>query len=108
MDSPIIGYKFTVQYELNGYRSDFIKSRIHYSSIVTPDRDEDTGKFSTEYPAESFIQAVNELDTATTSKVAEKVGCSYDLAYRRLRELVEEGALKKVSVGGSFVWQRSE
>jgi len=71
---------------------------------VPNDRDEDSGKFREQYPTESFLRAVNELDMATTSNVAESVGCSYDLAYRRLNMLVEDGQLAKVEVGGSFVW----
>ncbi|WP_396611464.1 transcriptional regulator [Haloferax sp. S1W] len=72
---------------------------------MAPDRDKDTGRYRKEYPVESFLQAVSELEVATTSKVAKKVGCSYDLAYRRLHELEERGNLKKQEVGGSFVWQ---
>lgn len=75
---------------------------------MAPDRDENTGEFSTEYPTESFIQAIDELDAATTAKVAELVGCSYDLAYRRLRELCEDEQLEKEAIGGSFVWYRHE
>lgn len=74
---------------------------------MPPDRDEDTGQFSEEYPATSFLQAVQELEPATTTRVAEAVGCSYDLAYRRLHELVDQGDLEKQKVGGSFVWRRT-
>lgn len=72
---------------------------------VTPDRDDETGQYSPEYPLESFLEAVEELHTATTAKVATKVDCSYDLAYRRLHDLEEQGALTKEEVGGSFVWK---
>lgn len=82
-----------------------IKSREHNQTLVTGDRDEDTGQFSEKYPLELFLTAVNELDTATTSKVAEKVSCSYDLAYRRLHDLEKEGDLTKQDIGGSFVWE---
>jgi len=75
---------------------------------VAPDRDEDTGRFSAEYSVEAFLQAVHELETATTSNVAKNVGCSYDLAYRRLHKLEEDGELTKQRVGGSFVWTRKE
>jgi CTP-dependent riboflavin kinase len=75
---------------------------------VAPDRDEDTGRFSSEYSRESFLEAIRDLDVATTSKVAENVDCSYDLAYRRLQDLEESGSIYKQEVGNSFVWIRKE
>ena len=71
------------------------------------DRDDESGRFREQYPAESFLNAVEELDVVTTSKVAEHVGCSYDLAYRRLNALAEEGQVEKMDVGGSFMWART-
>ncbi|EMA15424.1 hth domain-containing protein [Haloarcula marismortui ATCC 33799] len=71
---------------------------------MSPDRDDETGQFEEEYPVAEFLQAVRTLDTATTNSVAESVGCSYDLAYRRLHTLAEEGQLDKERIGGTFVW----
>lgn len=73
--------------------------------VVAPDRNDETGQYTEEYPDESFLEAVSELDPATTSRVAEMVGCSYDLAYRRLQDLNENEALTRIRVGGSFVWK---
>lgn len=72
---------------------------------MSPNRDDKTGKFDEEYPRESFLEAVEEIGTATTSRVADHVGCSYDLAYRRLNELLERGEVEREEVGGSFVWK---
>ena len=72
------------------------------------DRDEDSGRFSREYPRDSFLDALEELDVATTAKVAERVDCSYDLAYHRLNELAKEGSATKREIGGSFVWRLGE
>ena len=81
----------------------------NYDSTAVPnDRDEDSGKFREQYPTESFLKAVDELNMATTSKVAESVGCSYDLAYRRLTALAEEGQVVKSEVGGSLVWSEPQ
>lgn len=71
------------------------------------DRDDESGRFRTQYGTESFLNAVEELNVATTSKVAERVGCSYDLAYRRLNALAEDENVVKTDVGGSFVWERT-
>jgi hypothetical protein len=75
--------------------------------IVPTERDDDSGQFREQYSRELFLEAVGKLDVATTSKVAERVGCSYDLAYRRLNTLSEQGDVEKTDVGGSFVWSRS-
>ena len=64
----------------------------------------DEGKFNKKYPDRNFISAVESLPVASTQNVADKVGCSYDLAYRRLQDLEEESEIEKEEVGGSFVW----
>jgi CTP-dependent riboflavin kinase len=73
--------------------------------IVTTDRDDESGRFREQYSTEAFVEAVQELDVATTSKIAERVGCSYDLAYRRLKTLAEEDEIERTDVAGSFVWK---
>lgn len=73
---------------------------------MPPKRDDDSGEFTDQYPRQEFIEAVRELEMATTTKVAEYVGCSYDLAYRRLHEFEEEGEISKTDVGGLFIWSR--
>jgi hypothetical protein len=70
---------------------------------MVKDRDEE-GKYSETYPDSSFFEAVQELPVASTQNVAEEVGCSYDLAYRRLGDLVEDGRLEREEVGNSFVY----
>lgn len=72
---------------------------------MPPKRDDETGKFDEEYPRESFVETIEELEPATTSRVAEYVECSYDLAYRRLNELFENGEVEREEIGGSFVWK---
>jgi len=74
---------------------------------VPTDRDDESGRFREQYRTGTFLKAVEETDVATTSKVAEQVGCSYDLAYRRLKALAEDGDVVKTDVGGSFVWERA-
>lgn len=67
------------------------------------ERDEE-GKYSETYPDSAFLDAVAELPVASTRLVAKEVGCSYDLAYRRLKELLEEEELEREEVGNSFVY----
>ncbi|MFB6243155.1 MAG: transcriptional regulator [Halobaculum sp.] len=70
---------------------------------MADNRDED-GKFREQYPDSDFVSAVEDATVASTQTVAEAVGCSYDLAYRRLQALEEEEKIGCESVGGSFVW----
>ena len=71
------------------------------------DRDEG-GKFNQEYSDEEFLSAVENLPVAGTQKVADEVGCSYNLAYRRLKNLNESGQVNCEKVGSAFVWTRTE
>jgi len=74
---------------------------------VTTSRDDDSGQFTEQYPRKAFVQAVASIENATTTRVADEVGCSYDLAYRRLNALDSEGEIEKITVGSSFIWTRS-
>jgi len=64
------------------------------------------GQFTEEYPDEVFVSAIDSLPVASTQKVADEVGCSYDLAYRRLQSLENNGEIEFEKVGGSFVWTK--
>jgi hypothetical protein len=96
--------KIPVQYILNGWCPLTINTKAVRRPDVADDRDDDSGRFQTTYPTETFLAAVEHLDVPTTSNVADYVGCSYDLAYRRLNALAETGHVEKTDVGGSFMW----
>jgi CTP-dependent riboflavin kinase len=66
-------------------------------------RDE-SGKYSETYPDSAFLDAVHKLPVASTQNVADEVGCSYDLAYRRLNDLYDEEEVEREEVGNSFVY----
>lgn len=72
---------------------------------MTDERDEESGKFVKQYDDKLFFQAISSLETPTTQKIADEVGCSYDLAYRRLKELESEGEITSMDVGGSLLWK---
>lgn len=73
-------------------------------STVPPERDVDSGRFTEQYPREAFFEAVAGIENATTKNVADEVGCSYDLAYRRLTTLADDGEITRIEIGSSFVW----
>lgn len=68
------------------------------------DSRDEGGRWRPQYEDEAFLTAVESLSVASTQRVADKVGCSYNLAYRRLKQLEEEERMESKTVGGSFVW----
>jgi len=68
------------------------------------DRDEYSGRFTQEYTDEDFVRAVEELVSCSTTEVADHVGCSSDLAYRRLTELASESRIDSEKLAGNYRW----
>lgn len=70
------------------------------------DRDEETGRFTTEFQDEDFTNAIRELDgSASTSEIADLLDCDRRTAYLRLNELEDEGHISSRKVGNSLLWQ---
>lgn len=82
---------------------DFNNQETH--NLGMPNRDENSGKFTEEYPDKAFLDAVEQIETPTTVQISNEVGCSYNLAYRRLKELVEKKKVQCEKIGSSFVWE---
>jgi len=72
--------------------------------FVVRERDENSGKYTQEYPDNEFIEAIESLDFPSTAEIADEVGCSYTLAYHRLNSLADEGEIKRLEIGNSFAW----
>jgi uncharacterized membrane protein len=69
------------------------------------DRDADTGRYSEEYPPDSFVDAIKSDGGATgTQDVANIVGCSYETAYKKLHKLAEAGTIVRRKVGNVNLW----
>jgi len=68
------------------------------------DRDEYSGRYTREYTDGDFVRAVKEQGSCSTTDVANHVGCSSDLAYRRLKELTAEGEIESEKVAGNYRW----
>ena len=69
------------------------------------ERDEESGQFAPKFADGDFLDAVRELNGATTSEVAEAVGCKYRTAYARLGDLQEEGGVTSTKVGNTLLWE---
>ncbi|MDS0474582.1 transcriptional regulator [Natrinema sp. 1APR25-10V2] len=69
------------------------------------DRDEESGKFTEEYPQEDFIHALEELGSTGTTDVSDFVGCDRRTAYLKLQSLEEEGKVTSQKVGNALLWK---
>jgi predicted transcriptional regulator len=72
------------------------------------EQDKETGRISQQYSDEQFIEVVKNSSPASTSEVAEGVGCSSDNAYRRLKTLEEAGEINSKMAGNSLIWFTAE
>lgn len=69
------------------------------------DRDDESGQYQETYPTEAFISALeSEGGSAGTQDVADRVGCSYETAYKKLRSLTEDGEIDRRKVGNANLW----
>lgn len=68
------------------------------------DRDEYSGRFTQEFSDSEFVAAVEELGSCSTTEVADHIGCSSDLAYRRLLELESEDSIAAEKIAGNYRW----
>ena len=68
------------------------------------EQDEETGKITQQYTDEQFLEVVKDSAPASTSEIAEGVGCSSDNAYRRLKALEETGEIESKMAGNSLIW----
>lgn len=72
--------------------------------MMARERDDFSGRFTRTFSLSDFVDAVEKVDIASTQHVADEVGCSYDLAYRRLKELEEENKIKVKKIGNTYRW----
>ena len=74
-------------------------------SLNNPHRDEESGQYTETYPTEDFLEAIDNTDSmAGTQDVADAVGCSYETAYKKLRQLEDTGAVNSQKVANARVW----
>jgi DNA-binding MarR family transcriptional regulator len=72
------------------------------------DRDEESGKFTEEYPLQAFLEALSELGPSGTTDISDYIGCDRRTAYLKLKTLEEEGEIRSRKVGNSLLWERDE
>jgi len=69
------------------------------------ERDEESGKFTEEYPLQEFIEALDELGPSWTTDISDYMGCDRRTAYLKLKSLEEEGEVSSTKVGNSLFWK---
>ena len=74
------------------------------ANMTNPERDPESGKLTERYSDEDFLEAVAELEPASTREIAEAVGCSRRNADVRLRKLEEANQIRMKKVGNSLTW----
>jgi len=57
------------------------------------------------FPLHKFLTAVAEAEPASTSEIESAVGCSYETAIKKLKELQILGAVKSTRVGAAHQWR---
>jgi len=73
------------------------------------DRDEESGQYTETYDDDDVLEAIVEAENmAGTQDVADHVGCSYEAAYKRLRRLEDEGAVKSQKIANARVWMLAD
>jgi len=72
--------------------------------MTNTERDPESGKLTEQYSDEDFLEAVEEHEPASTSEVAEAVGCSRRNANVRLEKLEEAGKVRSKMAGNSLIW----
>lgn len=91
------------------HRSTVMINQIGEGEIIVPDRDDKSGKYTSEYPDNAFLRAISDHDGMVgTGEIAEVVGCAHDTAYKRLQTMEDDGLVSSHDVGNTLVWTISE
>ncbi len=72
------------------------------------ERDENTGKFTEEYPLSEFTNVLEENGPAGTTEIADIIGCDRRTAYLKLQSLEDEGEVENRKVGNALLWSLVE
>ncbi|ELY68861.1 winged helix-turn-helix domain-containing protein [Natrinema versiforme] len=68
-------------------------------------RDDETQRFNDEYTDDDFLNAVRECPVASTTEIAERLGCNQSTAYRRLTKLEDDDEVMSESLSANArVW----
>lgn len=72
------------------------------------ERNEESGQFTPVFVDRSFLEAVDSQVGATSSDLADAVGCTYRTAHKRLSNLTDDGTGASRNVGNSLLWMLAD
>jgi len=79
---------------------------LEHRPMPGANRDDESGEYTETYPPDAFIAALEaEGGSAGTQPVADRVGCSYETAYKKLRALADDGRINRRKVGNANLWE---
>lgn len=68
-------------------------------------RDDESGKYTETYADADVISAIESAGgMASTTEVAEALGCAYETAYKKLSALEDAGSITSRKVGNARLW----
>jgi Fe2+ or Zn2+ uptake regulation protein len=73
--------------------------------VMPKERDEESGKYVEHYPPAAVIDAIRDADgMASTQDVVDRLGSSYETAYKKLRALEDSGDVQSRKVANARLW----
>lgn len=78
---------------------------VHNDQPMPRKRDDESGRYTDAYTDADFLDAVRrESGMASTTEVADRVGCTRRTALNRLEGLAEAGQVERRDVGDAALW----
>lgn len=69
-----------------------------------PRQRNEKGQVIESYPAEDVLEILTEIGPAGTREVSDKLGSSYETAYKKLRGLEDDGRVSSRKVANARLW----
>ena len=61
-----------------------------------------------QYPEQSFIEAIEHHETATTTDITDYVGCTQQAALYRLNKMEQEETVSSKKIGNTLIWSLND
>jgi hypothetical protein len=71
-------------------------------------RDTESGRFSTAYSDDDFLEAIRRRDQPSTPEIASDLGCADRTALVRLHDLADGGKVNRRKVGAVNLWSAAD
>lgn len=75
---------------------------------MVKDRDEESGQYTETVGDDELVAFLSEQGGAGTSEVAAAFDYKQPTAYRRLKQLEDDGRVSSRKIGGSLLWEAAD